>query len=272
VSTSHAAPVAPQPVTPRRGGPVGDFVTGVSFLLRGLGTYARSPGMMLLGLLPAVISFTLLVLSFLGMFRYWAPDLAELVTPFADGWAAGARDAVRVLATGAILLVWVVLSILLFTALTLTVGQPFYEAISKKVEDRLGGVPGEINVSFWKTLPRSILDSVRLLVFALFVAVFVLLIGVIPVVGQIGAAVMGALLGGWLLAVEITSVPFERRGLKLRDRRRTLKSRRAMSLGFGVATFVCFLVPLGAVLMMPAAVAGGTLLSLRLLGQPDAGA
>ena len=29
-----------------------------------------------------------------------------------------------------------------------------------------------------------------------------------------------------------------------------------MALGFGVAVFVCFLIPLGAVLLMPAAVAG----------------
>ena len=35
-----------------------------------------------------------------------------------------------------------------------------------------------------------------------------------------------------------------------------------------VAVFLSFLVPLGAVLLMPAAVAGGALLSRRALGQP----
>jgi CysZ protein len=46
-----------------------------------------------------------------------------------------------------------------------------------------------------------------------------------------------------------------------------------MALGFGVATFVCFLIPVvGAVLVMPAAVAGATLLSRRLFGLPDAAA
>jgi CysZ protein len=174
VSTPHVA--AEAPASTRRSGFVRDFVTGVSFLLRGLGTYARNPGLMLLGLVPALITFVLLALGFVGMFRFWAADLADLITPFADGWSAGPRDAVRVLATAAILLVWVVLSLLLFTALTLTVGQPFYEAISKRVEDRLGGVPGEINVSFWKTLPRSIIDSLRLFI-AMFVAVFVFLVG-----------------------------------------------------------------------------------------------
>lgn len=253
---------------PAKRGFVVEFFTGVSFLLRGLGMYARNPGLMLLGLLPAVITFALLVVAMVVMFS-WSDNLAAAITPFADGWDGGVRTAGRTLVAAAILLVWVVISILLFTALTLTVGQPFYEAISKKVEDRLGGVPGEVNVSFWKTLPRSLWDNVRLVTVTLMIAILVFLVGLVPLVGTITAAVLGALLGGWALAVEISSVPFERRGLKLRDRRRWLKSRRGMSLGFGVATFVCFLIPLGAVLVMPAAVAGSTLLSRRLFGQPD---
>jgi CysZ protein len=41
-----------------------------------------------------------------------------------------------------------------------------------------------------------------------------------------------------------------------------------LSLGFGVSVFLCFLIPFGAVLVMPAAVAGGTLLTRYLHGQP----
>ena len=136
---------------------------------------------------------------------------------------------------------------LLFTALTLLIGQPFYEAISKKVEDQLGGVPGEIDVSFWRTLPRTIGGLVRLLLLT------VALrhprsssLGLIPVVGQITAPILGALVGGWVLALELTSVPFERRGLRFpRPAGGCCGQRRPMALGFGVATFICFLIPLG---------------------------
>jgi uncharacterized protein involved in cysteine biosynthesis len=65
--------------------------------------------------------------------------------------------------------------------------------------------------------------------------------------------VIGALFGGWFLAVELTGMPFTRRGLRLRDRRRILATRRPMAVGFGAAVFLCFLIPLGAVLIMPAA-------------------
>jgi CysZ protein len=47
-----------------------------------------------------------------------------------------------------------------------------------------------------------------------------------------------------------------------------LRRHRWLALGFGVAVFLCFLIPLGAVLLMPAAVAGATLLTRRVHGQP----
>ena len=68
--------------------------------------------------------------------------------------------------------------------------------------------------------------------------------------------------------VELTSVPFQRRGQRLRQRREVLKRHRAQSLGFGVAVFCSFLIPLGAILLMPAAIAGATLLSRQLSGHP----
>jgi CysZ protein len=49
-----------------------------------------------------------------------------------------------------------------------------------------------------------------------------------------------------------------------------LRARLPLALGFGLGVFVCFLVPLGAVLLMPAAVAGGTLLAREVLGLPTA--
>jgi CysZ protein len=265
VVTDASVTVAPR----ERKRPARDFFTGVSFLLRGVGMYARSPGIMLLGLLPALISGTLLVGSFVALF-YYVDDLATLITPYAGSWNATLSQLVRAVVSVAIVLAWVLLSLLFYTAITLLIGQPFYEAISKRVEDKLGGVPGEVNVSFWKTLPRNIVDSVRLIVLGVFVGVLLFGLGLIPAFGQTVVPVLAVLFGGWILTLELTGVPFERRGLRFRDRRRMLRGRRTMALGFGAATFICFLIPLGAVFLMPAAVAGSTLLSRRLFGLPDA--
>jgi hypothetical protein len=55
-------------------------------------------------------------------------------------------------------------------------------------------------------------------------------------------------------------------GCAWKDRRLALRTRTSLALGFGVAVFVCFLVPFGAVLVIPAAVAGATLLARGVLG------
>jgi len=259
--------VVPQPPKNLVGKGTG-FFTGISFLLRGLGMYARSPRLMLLGVIPALISFVVLVAAFVTVL-FFVDDVVRWATPFANGWSSGVRESVRFLAMLGVAAVWAVLSVLLFAALTLLIGQPFYEAISKRVEDGLGGVPGEIDVSFWRTLPRSIVDSLRLAAVTAFVGIFIFLFGLIPVIGQIASFVLTGTLGGWVLALELTSVPFERRGLRLRDRRWWLRQHRSMAIGFGAATVVCFLIPFGAILVMPAAVAGATLLSRRVFGQPD---
>jgi CysZ protein len=219
---------------------------------------------MLLGLIPALISFLALMAAFVAMLLF-VDDVVVWLTPYANDWPDAPRDTMRLVAMLGIAVVWVVLSVVAYVALTLLIGQPFYEAISKHVEDRLGGVPGEINVSFWKSLPRTVIDSIRLALVTAFFGAGLFLIGLIPVLGEVTTPVLGVLLGGSVLALELTSVPFERRGLRYRDRKRALRQHRTMALGFGVATFVSFLIPLGAVILMPAAVAGATLLSRRML-------
>jgi CysZ protein len=232
--------------------------------------YRRHPGLMLLGLVPALIAFVALVAAFVAMI-FFVDDVVDLLTPYMEGWAEVLRTAVRWAAMVAIIVVWVMLSVLLYVSLTLLIGQPFYEAISKRVEDQLGGVPGEINVSFWRTLPRTIVDSIRLGVLSLVISVGLFFVGLIPVAGPVLAFLLGARFLGWVLALELTGVPFERRGLRYADRRRALRAHRSMVLGFGAGTFVCTLIPLFTVVAMPAAVAGATLLSRRIL-QPGAAA
>ncbi|MEU2614395.1 EI24 domain-containing protein [Micromonospora sp. NPDC007271] len=251
-----------RPVT----GPASRFFSGVGLLLRGIGLYVRSPGLMLLGVVPALISGVLFAVAFVTLF-YFVDDLAALVTPFADDWSAAWRSLARVVAGLAIVGLAGLLGVLTFTAVTLIIGDPFYEKISERVEDRLGGTPGAVEVPFWASLRQSIRDSLRLVAVSALVGVPLFAAGFIPVVGQTVVPVLGAAVGGWFLALELVGAAFYRRGMGLPERRALLRADRPTALGFGVAVFVCFLIPLGAVLIMPAAVAGATLLARRSLGQ-----
>nr|WP_239095864.1 EI24 domain-containing protein [Micromonospora lutea] len=243
------------------------FVGGAALLLRGIALYVRSPGLMLLGIVPALISGAIFLTAYV-ILVYFVGDLARLVTPFADDWTTTGRNAVRAVAGLAILGLGGLLTVLTFTAVTLVIGDPFYEKISERVEQRYGGTPDAVEVPFWASLRRSAADSIRLVALAVLVGIPLFAAGFIPLLGQTVVPVIGAAVGGWLLAVELVGAPFYRRGRGLRDRRAVLKADRPTALGFGVAVFVCFLIPLGAVLLMPAAVAGAALLARRSLGQP----
>ena len=251
-----------RPVT----GSLGRFLSGAGLLLRGLGLYVRSPGLMLLGVIPALISGVLFVGAFATLV-WFVDDLAALVTPFADDWSGTVRSLARVIAGVAILGIGGLVGVLTFTAVTLVIGDPFYEKISERVEERYGGTPNAVEVPFWPSLRRSLVDSVRLVALSLLVGIPLFVAGFIPVVGQTVVPVIGAAVGGWFLAVELVGAPFYRRGMRLPQRRAILKADRPTALGFGVAVFLCFLIPLGAVLIMPAAVAGAALLARRSLGQ-----
>ncbi|WP_408635466.1 EI24 domain-containing protein [Phytohabitans suffuscus] len=246
-------------------GVVGEFFAGVGLLGRGIGMYARSPRLVLLGIIPALISGLLFVAAFVTLI-YFVSDLAELATWFADDWSEGPRDLVRFLAAIGILGLGGLIGVLTFTAVTLLIGDPFYEKISETVEERYGGVPGEVEVPWWLSLRRSLWDSVRLIALSVAIGIPLFFLGLLPFVGQTVIPVIGALVAGWFLALELVGVPFFRRGLRLPDRRRVLAGNRPLALGFGVSVFCCFLIPLGAVLIMPAAVAGGTLLARKVLG------
>nr|MDT0660310.1 EI24 domain-containing protein [Micromonospora sp. DSM 115978] len=243
------------------------FLTGVGLLARGVGLYARNPKLVLLGIVPALLTGALFLIGFVALI-YVVPDLAAWVTPFADDWSADWRDLFRLVAAFAILGLAGLVGVLTFTAVTLLIGDPFYEKISERVEGRCGGVSDQVEVPFWRSLRHSLADSVRLVALSVLIGVPLFVAGFLPVLGQTVVPVLGALVGGWILALELVGAPFYRRGLRLPDRRRALRANRPTALGFGVAVFCCFLIPLGAVLIMPAAVAGAALLARHSLGLP----
>jgi CysZ protein len=248
--------------------PVSRFAEGVRIFGRGLKVYGRNPRLVVLGIVPALLTLVLFAALF-GMLLYFVTDVSRLATWFADDWDPGLRTAVRILAGASLVGVALLLWIVSFTAVTLMIGDPFYEKISEQVEAVFGGVPSEAQRPWWRELGQSIVDSLRLLLISAVIGIPLFLCGFIPVVGQTVVPVVGALVGGWFLALELVGVAFSRRGLRMRDRLQLLRPHRAIALGFGSCVFLCFLIPLGAVLIMPAAVAGGTILARRVLGHQD---
>lgn len=242
-----------------------EFFRGMRLLVRGFAFWSRRPGLMALGLLPAAIVAGLLLagLVTLGTFL---PDIADSLTPFADAWPVMWATVVRLAVGTAVLGAALVVAAVSFTALTLVVGEPFYDRIWKAAETATGHGRAEADYGFW----RSVRDALALLARGAVIAALAALLGLVPLVGGALGAVVGVLLTGWLLAEELTARALAARGIGAAERRRLLRRSRGRSLGFGVATQLCFLVPLGAVAVMPAAVVGSTMLAHSLLGERPA--
>jgi CysZ protein len=232
-----------------------EFVRGVALLGRGFAFWRTRPALMALGLVPAAIVGALFLAGLITLGAF-LPALTEAMTPFADGWPGVWATLVRLTVGTAVFAAALVLAAVSFTALTLVVGDPFYERIWRAVETDAGTPFTEQPYGFW----RSVADGAWLLVRGVGIALVATLVALIPAVGGILSTVFAVTFTGWLLADELTSRALIARGLSARDRRALMRGNRGRMLGFGVATQLCFMVPLGAVITMPAAVAGATLL------------
>ena len=228
------------------------FAGGVGHLARGFGMWRRRPGLMLLGMVPALIVFLLLLAAFLVLL--WKVD--DLVD-----WATTPRTVLRIGLMLAVLSAAVFLFAAMFVALTLAVGDPFYERIWRATEGMLGGPVPNRDIG---TL-RSVGDSLVFAGISMIAGAGVLLVGFLPVVGPILGVVVGLLVSGRLLASELVARPLEARGLDRAARKELLSRNRGGMLGFGVATQAFFLIPFGAIVVMPAAVVGATGLARDLL-------
>lgn len=239
-------------------------MSGPAYLLRGLGLWRSRPRLMLLGAVPALLVL-LLLLSALAALVWRVGDLAAWATPFAESWSDPWQPLMRLLVAVAVVAGAVLLSTVVFTGLTLAVGDPFYERIWAGVEEQLGGAPDGDGSPWW----RSARDGLALASAGVLVALLLLVVGLVPVIGTITALLGGLALGGRLLAAELLARPLEARGLDRQARRAVLRRRPATVWSFGLATQACFLVPFGAVAVMPAAVAGATMLARDLLATPQ---
>lgn len=221
------------------------------------------------GMLPALITLVgyVVALVFLGG---WSEDLAQWATPFADDWGSPWQGLLRTALAAIVFGGGLLISVITFTAVTLLVGQPFYESLCEKVDETEGGAPTPPEVPLWRELAVSARDSLYVLVRVVGFGVLLFACGFIPVVGQTLVPVAGFLVSGFFLTVELTAVALQRRGVPQRERIRLLRARLGLAFGFGVPLILAFLVPLVTVLAMPGAVAGATLLARDLVPVEEA--
>ncbi|GAA3854717.1 EI24 domain-containing protein [Streptomyces sp. NPDC003631] len=249
-----------------------DLGVGFGRLLSGQRWVARHGRQYGIGLLPGLITLVLYAGALFAL-AVWGEDAVTWATPFADGWPSPWLGLFRGFLTAALFALALLLAVLTFTAVTLVVGQPFYESLSETVDRDVSpdGTAPQSGLPLHRELWISIRDSARILVRAMVWGVLLFALGFIPLVGQTVVPVIGFFVTGFFLTEELTAIALQRRGVELRERLALLRSRKLLVWGFGTPLGLAFLVPFVAVFLMPGAVAGATLLARDLLGEETAG-
>ncbi|TPQ15425.1 EI24 domain-containing protein [Streptomyces sporangiiformans] len=247
---------------------MGDLGLGFRYLVQGQRWVARHGKQFGVGLIPGLITLVLYAAALTAL-ALWGADFVTWATPFADGWADPWLGLFRGFLTVVLFALALLLAVVTFTAVTLLIGQPFYENLSEKVDRDVSpdGTAPESGLPLWRELVISARDSLRIVVRAAVWGVLLFGLGFIPFAGQTVVPVIGFLVTGFFLTEELTAVAMQRRRVELRERLTLLRSRKTLIWGFGTPLAVAFLVPFVAVFLMPGAVAGATLMARDLLGE-----
>ncbi|MBC9724134.1 EI24 domain-containing protein [Streptomyces sp. TRM68367] len=245
-----------------------DLGTGFRYLLKGQRWVARHGKQYGFGLVPGLITLVMYAVALVAL-ALWGADAVTWATPFADAWSSPWPGLFRGFLTAVLFALGLLLAVLTFTAVTLLIGQPFYESLSETVDRDVSpdGTAPESNLLLWQELWISGRDSLRIVLRAALWGVLLFALGFIPVAGQTVVPVVGFFVTGFFLTEELTAVALQRRGVDLRDRLTLLRARKSLVWGFGTPLGLAFLVPFVAVFLMPGAVAGATLLARELAGE-----
>jgi CysZ protein len=248
-----------------------DLGAGFRYLLKGQHWVARHGRQYGFGLLPGLITLVLYAAALVAL-ALWGEDAVTWATPFADDWSSPWQGMFRGFLTAVLFALCLLLAVLTFTAVTLLIGQPFYENLSERVDRDVSpdGTAPESGLPLWRELWISARDSLRIVVRAVLWGILLFALGFLPFLGQTVVPVIGFFVTGFFLTEELTGVALQRRRVELRDRLALLRARKMLVWGFGTPLAVAFLVPFVAVFLMPGAVAGATLMARELLGEETA--
>jgi len=229
-------------------------ISGAGYLLKGIGLISR-PGLRRFVLIPLLINvlvFSAAVWYGISRFETFLVWMESKIPAWLQ-WLDWILWPLFVLA----------LLILVFYSFTLVanfVAAPFNGLLAEKVELHLTGRPldegGGWKKLFVELVP-TLIDELKKLLFALTWAIPFLILFLVPGINLV-APVLWFLYTAWILALEYGDYPMGNHGLRFKEMRTRLRSRRALSLGFGAATAGFTMLPLVNFIVMPSAVAGAT--------------
>lgn len=219
----------------------------------------RQPGLRRFTIIPLLLNLVLFIslISWgVRQFNYWMGWLM----PHLPSWASFIEWLLWPLFAMVVLLVL----FFSFSMLANLIASPFYGFLAEKIAEQERGQPSP--ATGWRDIllvaPKSLGREIRKACYYLPRLLGLLLLTLIPVVNLLASPLL-LVFAVWMMAVQYIDYQADNDQVAFRDLLRWMRGQRGLALGFGALVYLGMLIPLINLLVMPAAVAGSTLLWVR---------
>lgn len=234
-----------------------DIVGGAGYLLKGFSLLGKR------GLRRFVLAPLLINVLLFGSLLWWAYGWVGAVSGYLVGWLPAWLGWLQYIVLPVFLLTGLVIVFFSFSIVANLLAAPFNGLLAEAIECHL---TGQTLDSGWRQVLSDILPSLfselrKLLYFALR-ALPLLVLMLVPGV-NVAASLLWVLFGAWMMTVQYLDYPMANHRLFFKEQRARLRQRPLLAWSFGGAVMLCTMIPLVNFFVMPAAVAGATLIWVR---------
>ena len=234
-----------------------DLFAGPAYLRQGL-ALLRKPGLRRYVVMPLLVNALLF-----GGLIWWAFGWVDATSQYLIERLPAWLQWLSQLVVPVFVLTSLVLIFYTFSIFANLIAAPFNGLLAEAVEAHLTGsaLQGD-----WRQVLRDILPSLlselrKMLYFALR-ALPLLVLLLVPAVNLV-ASLLWVLFSAWMMTVQYIDYPMANHGLFFKQQRARLRKRPLLAWSFGGTVMLCTMIPLVNFFVMPAAVAGATLIWVR---------
>jgi len=239
-----------------------DLGRGTAYLFKGA-SLVKDPDIRSYVVIPLSIN----IILFGGLIWYGF----SLFTPLVDSimsYIPGFLDFLEVFLWSFISILTAFTVFFIFTPLANIIAAPFNALMSEKIEQKLTGTLTDNDTNLSALMINAVKSQLRKLVYILLWSIALLLVSLIPLINFM-APFLWVIFGSWLLSLEYMDYPMGNHDITFDQQKRILKSKRGLSLGFGLGTLVITSIPFVNFFAIPIAVAGATALWVEQFSEHD---
>lgn len=233
--------------------------TGISYLFKGFGLI-KQPGLRKYVILPLLIN--ILVFAGLGFLAFgWLEGLVGQMMLGLPDWLQWLDWLIWIIIYAAS----IILLYFTFTIMANFISAPFNGVLSEAVEEHITGTTKTDDTPWHQAITQAgpaIAEEVRKFSYSITRSLPFFVLFFIPGINFIASAAW-MIFGAWMMAIQYADYPFSNQGIAFKQLRSHLREKRLLVVGFGGAVMACTMIPIVNLFVIPAAVAGATVMYLE---------